>query len=118
MTQNLIIALTSLVMIAGCASTDATPTEANLETETSVVVTEAPVEAETVVEETEAELELADANVEESTSNLNPDRKVCKTVEVTGSRIKRKRICRTAAQWEALEDATENDFRRRLRNAS
>lgn len=118
MTQKLIVALASMVVLVGCASTEAVTDEATLEAETSAVAVEDTAVEDTNVEAAEAETQVAEANVEESSSNLDPNRKVCKTIEVTGSRIARKRICRTAQQWEALEDATENNMRRRLRNTS
>ena len=131
MTQRLVLVFASLVVLAGCASTEAVTDEASLEAEASTVAVEETVVEESAVEAveteteatepteaTKAELELAEANVEESSSNLDPNRKVCKTIEITGSRIARKRVCRTAQQWEALEDATENNMRRRLRNTS
>lgn len=37
----------------------------------------------------------------------DPNRKICEPVEETGSRLSSKRICMTAAQWEAQRSKTE-----------
>lgn len=117
MMEKLVAVMASVLVLAGCASTDTASVDADLETSESAAIVATEVE-EVVADATQSEIQTADASVAETTSNLDPNRKVCKTIEVTGSRIARKRVCRTAAQWEALEDARENDLRRRLRNTS
>ena len=39
----------------------------------------------------------------------DPKRKVCKSVEETGSRLSSKRICMTAEQWEAQLNPKRSD---------
>lgn len=39
----------------------------------------------------------------------DPNRRICKTVEETGSRLGSTRICMTAAQWEAQLSKTRDD---------
>ena len=56
---------------------------------------------------------MTDAKVAETSSD--PNREVCRREAVTGSRFKKK-ICRTAAEWEALREAakeTTGEFQRR-----
>jgi hypothetical protein len=36
-----------------------------------------------------------------STPAVDPNRKICKTEELIGSRLGASRVCKTAAQWEA-----------------
>ena len=42
----------------------------------------------------------------------DPKRKICETVEETGSRLSSKRICMTAEQWEAENRDTRNSPKR------
>ncbi|MEL6860997.1 MAG: hypothetical protein AAGL11_04100 [Pseudomonadota bacterium] len=118
MMQKLGIVFASMAVLAACASTDTVTDEAALETDVSAAVVEETAVEEPAADAEPSEVQTAEVAVEEEKPALDPNRKVCKTIEVTGSRIAKKRICRTAAQWEALEDARENDFRRRLRNTS
>lgn len=101
MVGKTVSALLGVIVLASCASTETSSTDASLESTTVVASTGTD--------------EVA---VSESEDGLDPNRKVCKPVEVSGSRIARSRICRTAAEWEAIEDATQNAIRRRLRNTS
>lgn len=41
------------------------------------------------------------------------NRKICRTSVVTGSRLQSERICRTAAEWDALEKETRETWTRR-----
>ena len=54
-----------------------------------------------------AETTPAEANPEPARTAANeddPNRQVCRTERVTGQ-LRRQRICRTAAQWEAIREA-------------
>lgn len=44
---------------------------------------------------------LAAAPASSDSKAKDPKRKVCKSIEETGSRLSSKRICMTAEQWEA-----------------
>lgn len=101
--------LVGLFLVCACSTTEPGQLDSGLESTDGAPVTSTSVN--TNAESTE------NASVGED-EKLDPNRKVCKPVEVSGSRIARSRICRTAAEWEAIEDATENSIRRRLRNTS
>ena len=47
----------------------------------------------------------------------DPNRKVCETVEVTGSRLGGHRVCMTAQQWEDQRRAQREDVQRAQQNS-
>lgn len=46
----------------------------------------------------------------------DPERKICQTIEETGSRLGRTRICMTAQQWEDQRRAQRGDLERAQQN--
>jgi hypothetical protein len=57
------------------------------------------------------------ASHNKGTTGGDPDQMICRAAEpVLGSRIARRRICRTRAQWQAFE-ADRQQLRRDLQNA-
>ncbi len=41
----------------------------------------------------------------------NPDKKICPRDQATGSRVRNKPQCHTAAEWKAIEDANRDSSR-------
>ena len=39
--------------------------------------------------------------VADDAKKLDPNRKICEKVEITGSRLRAQKVCMTAAEWEA-----------------
>ena len=46
------------------------------------------------------------------------NRKICRSIEVTGSRLNKKRICMTALQWEEERRATRETIEGAQRNGN
>ncbi len=44
-------------------------------------------------------------------ANAEGQRRVCRTTEITGSRLSVRRICRTEAEWRASERGTQDGVR-------
>ncbi len=44
--------------------------------------------------------------------------KVCRSQIDTGTRLGKRQVCRTAAEWRAIEDATSKDLESRTRSGS
>lgn len=44
-----------------------------------------------------------------STSEENPNKKICRSYDVTGSRVSKRRICFTAAEWAERDEAGRRD---------
>lgn len=40
----------------------------------------------------------------ESTATVDPTRRVCRTYTETGSLVRRSKVCRTAADWQRMEE--------------
>ena len=66
-----------------------------------------------------AAFSLASITSQDTTQSTAPaqpaasERKVCRNEESTSSRLGTRRVCRTAAEWEALNRGTQNDLRQR-----
>lgn len=45
----------------------------------------------------------------------DPERKICKVEKSSVSRLGAKRVCRTEAEWKAVQDATSRDLEKRER---
>ncbi|MEL6687811.1 MAG: hypothetical protein AAFP97_09325 [Pseudomonadota bacterium] len=79
---------------------------------TACATTSAPTSSTTatVAEATTETMGATEKAVETAQNDLDPNRQVCKRTKVVGSNFKKK-ICRTANEWEALEqqsrEATE-----------
>ncbi len=60
------------------------------------------------------------AVAERKKANADPNRVVCEKQEVLGSRLQSKRVCKTAAEWEAqrLIDRQQIDRSQNLRNGA
>ncbi|NML06856.1 hypothetical protein [Sphingomonas sp. G-3-2-10] len=52
-----------------------------------------------------------DAPVQTQAVNPPEERKICKRTQDTGSRMGSKRICKTAAEWRAMEGASNGNPR-------
>ncbi|WP_374529334.1 hypothetical protein [Novosphingobium sp.] len=59
-----------------------------------------------------AEPAPAAAGATTKSDDKDPNRVVCRRMEVTGSRLASKRVCQTAAQWDAMEAAQRQDIER------
>lgn len=44
--------------------------------------------------------------------SLDPNRKICERIEVTGSRVKARKVCKTAAEWEELRRDSREELER------
>jgi hypothetical protein len=42
---------------------------------------------------------------------LDPNKRICKTIKTTGSRLGGKRLCATRAEWDRIERETQEDVR-------
>lgn len=42
----------------------------------------------------------------------DPDRRVCKTIAVTGTRLSKAKVCKTAREWDAQTAQTRQDLER------
>ena len=48
----------------------------------------------------------------ESTAEPDPDQKVkCRRIEVTGSLVRKERVCKTVAEWRALQESGNQNAR-------
>ena len=47
------------------------------------------------------------ANASEGSKHNDPNKRVCKTISETGSRLNRTRACHTQAEWEELRRQTK-----------
>ncbi|WP_420430884.1 hypothetical protein [Hyphobacterium sp.] len=66
--------------------------------------------APSIAESTETTPANAPAQDTQTAANeSDPNRQVCRTERVTGQ-LRRQRICRTAAQWEAIREAGRNSI--------
>jgi phage shock protein A len=57
-----------------------------------------------------------DTNTSSESKAKDPNRQVCQTIEETGSRLGRTRICQTAQQWEEQRRAQRADVERAQQN--
>ena len=64
-----------------------------------------------------AALSLASITAQDSTQSTPAapasERRICRNEESTSSRLGTRRVCRTAAEWEALTRNTDRDLRQR-----
>lgn len=91
-----LIAIAGLA-VAACATTSEDGDMANARTEPAQVVAAEP-------ERAPAETETA--------SNDDPNRMICRAERVTGQ-LRRERICRTAAEWDAIREAGRDSIAHR-----
>lgn len=54
----------------------------------------------------------ANAGAAAKSDAKDPNRTVCRKIETVGSRLSSKRVCQTAAQWDAQEAANRQDIER------
>ena len=54
----------------------------------------------------------AEAGATSKNDAKDPNRTVCRKIETIGSRLSSKRVCQTAAQWDAQEAANRQDIER------
>lgn len=47
------------------------------------------------------------ANAAEGSKHRDPEKKICRTISETGSRVNRTRACHTQAEWEELRRQTK-----------
>lgn len=59
---------------------------------------------------------MAAAPQNSDSNNKDPNRKVCETVEETGSRLGGRRVCMTAQQWEDQRRSQREDVQRAQQN--
>lgn len=52
------------------------------------------------------------APAEQDAQGKDPNRTVCKKIEVIGSRLQAKRVCRTAAEWDAQSSSDRQSLER------
>jgi hypothetical protein len=57
------------------------------------------------------------APAEENGKAADPKRKICEKIEVTGSRVKARKICMTVEQWEAQRRDSREELERAQKNA-
>jgi hypothetical protein len=58
------------------------------------------------------------AAAEKAKKAWDPDREICKSQGVLGSRLKRVRVCMTAHQWEELKQQEQMGLRRKQYNGA
>jgi hypothetical protein len=46
------------------------------------------------------------------TAKVDPNKKICEIVEETGSRLDRRRVCHTAAEWAAIRAETQANLQK------
>jgi|AGTN01.1.fsa_nt_gi hypothetical protein len=60
-----------------------------------------------------AQAQTSPTNSESATANASdPNRRICQNTVDTGSRVSRRRICMTAAEWEQARRAARQDVER------
>ena len=57
------------------------------------------------------------APAEENGKAADPKRKICEKIEVTGSRVKARKVCMTVEQWEAQRRDSREELERAQKNA-
>jgi hypothetical protein len=67
-----------------------------------LLVASVPAAAEAQQQQPQASQQQQQSN---ATPALDPNRKICKTEELIGSKLGSSRVCKTAAQWEAERKA-------------
>lgn len=56
------------------------------------------------------------APTEENGKAADPKRKICEKIEVTGSRVKARKVCMSVEQWEAMRRDSREELERAQRN--
>ena len=54
--------------------------------------------------------------VADDAKKLDPNRKICQKVDVTGSRLRAQKVCMTAAEWEAKRQRDREELEGIQRN--
>ena len=93
-----------LIAVAGLALVSCATTSEDGE----MASTDAMEPAATEVTE-QAATEPAPAPAQTAETEADPNRQVCRTERVTGQ-LRRQRVCRTAAEWEAIREAGRNSI--------
>ena len=68
--------------------------------------------------EENAQAPEAAPETEEDDDGLDMNRKICKTYTVTGSRLAKKKVCRTAYEWKKYEEDTQDSIGQALNRRS
>lgn len=58
------------------------------------------------------------APAEENGKAADPKRRICEKIEVTGSRVKARKVCMTVEQWEAQRRDARDELERAQKNVS
>lgn len=98
-TMATVVACVMVLAIGGVASVEATPAPAGPAAAAPVTVTDPAVPGAPAASPGPAAVPVTRT----ADAQLDPNRRVCRRQETLGSRLRARSVCRTAAEWDAMD---------------